>query len=382
MNPSDVIDAPEALVQSQLRASAPPLALTARHALTLWSADGLPRAVRDALPLLREARPAVGQLHAGPKGLAADARRCADQVRAELPGVRLWVGVAWDGWVDQVTAASVQRLVERYYLPAAEAAHAVGAELFVINSEAAGKLHPASARILAVAAIDRIRAEYPGLAIGHTAYDHPHYHPEERNHGAKIDPDEEGYPWSAYLGGAVAREAGVATPRTGPVDLELPQRYAAPAAPEGGGPTPVAAVGALPRRVAASVASYARAAALGWIDPAVPVRSYVQAHHVDARDTVAVGATQPLALWAAPSRIDDHGRRALRVLCAAERGELVLGGPDLPVVTAWAQGRVGAGGDGQWGAKSTAAAATWLRAKGLGGDGRLDAALLAALQQP
>lgn len=172
-------------------------------------------------------------------------------------------------------------------------------------------------------------------------------------------------------------------PRTGPVDLELPQRYAAPAKPENG-PQPVAAVGALPRRVASSQASYARAATLGWIDPAVPVRSYVQAHHVDARDTAAVGASQPLALWAAPTRVDDHGRRALRVLCAAERGELapMLAGPDAAAVTAWAQGRVGAAGDGQWGARSTAAAAAWLRARGLDGDGRLDAASVVLLQRP
>jgi hypothetical protein len=114
----------------------------------------------------------------------------------------------------------------------------------------------------------------------------------------------------------------------------------------------------------------------------VPVRCYVQAHHVDARDTASVGASQPLALWAAPTRIDDHGRRALRVLCAAERGELGadLGANDWPVITAWAQGRVGASGDGQWGAKSTAAAAAWLRARGLDGDGRFGAELLARLQ--
>ncbi|MDB4929438.1 MAG: hypothetical protein JWM10_1922 [Myxococcaceae bacterium] len=114
------------------------------------------------------------------------------------------------------------------------------------------------------------------------------------------------------------------------------------------------------------------------------MRCYVQAHHVDARDTAAVGASQPLALWAAPTRIDDHGREALTILCRGERGELGasdLAGPLRPVVTAWAQGRVGAGGDGAWGARSTAAAATWLRAHGLDGDGRLGAELLAQLQR-
>ncbi len=355
-----------------------------RLRVTVWSADGLPSAVEHSLSLLRAVRPAVVQLHAGPQGLTSHARAAARDVRAALPSVKLWVGVAWDGWVDDATSdASTARLVERVYLPAALVAQGIGAELLVINSEAAGKLHPKEARRLACAAIDAIRRECPGLALGHTAYDHPHYHPEERNAGARIDADDEGYPWSAYLGGAVARAAGAALPATGPVDLELPQRYAAPAKPEGR-PQPVANIGALPARVASSAKSFGRAVALGWIDPAVPVRSYVQAHHVRAEDTAAVGAREPLALWAAPTRIDAEGRRALRVLCAAERGELGpshLAGPDAPVVRAWMQGRVGASGDGDWGAKSTASAAAWLRAHGLDGDGRLSAELLSHLQR-
>ncbi|MDB4931574.1 MAG: hypothetical protein JWM10_4058, partial [Myxococcaceae bacterium] len=221
----------------------PLLAFAPGHALTLWSADGLPSAVTNALPLLREARPGRVQVHAGPLGLRDHAAAAAATVRQALPGVRLWVGVAWDGWVDQVLAASVDRLLERVYLPAARAAAGVGAELLVINSEAAGKLHPGAARTLACAAIDAIRRECPGLALGHTAYDHPHYHPEERDHGGRIDADEEGYPWSAYLGGAAARAAGVKLPATGAVDLELPQRYAAPAKPEGR-PQPMAPLGA------------------------------------------------------------------------------------------------------------------------------------------
>jgi hypothetical protein len=49
------------------------------------------------------------------------------------------------------------------------------------------------------------------------------------------------------------------------------------------------------------------------------------------------------------------------------------------VITAWVQGRVGVVGDGAWGPKSTAAAVTWLRARGLDGDGRFGAELLVAL---
>lgn len=376
------LDVAEAAMQHELRRSAPPRPLTRRHALTLWSGDGLPSAVQVATPLLLDARPAVVQLHAGPQGLRDHLHVSAAKVRAAVPGVALWVGVAWDGWVEQVTAATVDRVLERVYLPAARAARDIGAELLVINSEAAGKVHPEAARLLAVRAIDVIRAECPGLLLGHTAYDHPHYHPEERDHGGRIDADEEGYPWSAYLGGAQAKAAGVQLPKSGPVDIELPQRYAAPAKPEGK-PQPMAGLGALPHRVASSQASYARASALGWIDPAVPVLSYVQAHHVDARDTAAVGARELLALWAAPTRLDADGRQALRVLCAAERRELTFAdvdGADGVVVRAWVQGRVGAAGDGQWGPRSKAAAATWLRAHGLDGDGSLTPALLSLAQ--
>lgn len=360
----------------------PLLAFAPGHALTLWSADGLPASVTGSLPLLREARPGRVQLHAGPLGLRDHAGAAAEAVRKALPGVRLWVGVAWDGWVDEVTPASVEGLVERVYLPAARAAAQVGAELLVIDHEAAGELHPAQGRTLACAAIDAIRRECPGLALGHTAYDHPHFHPEERNHGGRIDADDEGYPWSAFLGGEEARAAGVAMPASGPVDLELPQRYAAPAKPEGK-PAPTASLGALARRVAASRASFARAEALGWIDPGVVIRSYVQAHHVRSEDTAAFGATESLALWAAPTRIDDDGRRALRVLCRAERGELVtadLATADAGTVTAWAQGRVGASGDGVWGTQSMAACRAWLQRRGLDGDGRLDGRTLTALQ--
>lgn len=360
-------------------------ALAPGHALTLWASDGLPSAVAMAMPLVRELRPARLQLHAGPLGLRDHAAAMADGLRRALPGVRLWVGVAWDGWVDEAgDDASVHRLLDRIYLPAARAASAIGAELLVINSEAAGKAHPAKARRLACEAIDAIRGECPGLALGHTAYDHPHYHPEERDHGGAIDDDEEGYPWSAYLGGEAARAEGVTLPATGPVDLELPQRYAAPAKPEGR-PQPIAAIGSLARRVAASKKSFARAVAWGWIDPAVPVRSYVQAHHVRPEDTAALGAAEPLAVWAAPTRIDEGGRRALRVLCRAERRELDvadLSGPDAATVTAWAQGRVGAPGAGVWGPVSRATCAEWLKARGLDGDGRLDARTLAALQGP
>lgn len=391
------LDSAEALVQRHLDSSAR-TALVARLArgtprpaplapgeiLTVWASDGLPASVDGVLPLLARIRPAGVQLHAGPQGLAEHLAPSAERVRRAVPGVRLWVGVAWDGWVDDVDAgADVRRIVDRVYLPAARAAHAVGAELFVVNSEAAGKVHPAAARRLGACAIDSVRAECPGLLLGHTAYDHPHYHPEERDDGAKIDADDEGYPWSVYLGAPELREVvpDLVLPETGPVDVELPQRYGAPPKDPVTKKQPMAPPGALLSRVKGSEASFARAAALGWIDPRVPVRPYLQAHHVRAQDTAGVAAGAGLAaLWASPTRLDVEGTAALDVLARGRRGE--LGAADLasPVVVAWAQGRLGLVPDAAWGPLSSAACATWQRAHRLTDSGRLDVATLVSLR--
>lgn len=41
-----------------------------------------------------------------------------------------------------------------------------------------------------------------------------------------LDPEGEGCPWCAYVSNAVAREAGVRLPKSGPADLELPEMRA------------------------------------------------------------------------------------------------------------------------------------------------------------
>lgn len=372
------------LLSTLARGTPRPAPLPPGEVLTVWSADGLRAAVGTALPLLRRVRPAGVQLHAGPQGLAEHLEAQAARVRATVPGVRLWVGVAWDGWVDDVAeGGDVHRIVERVYLPAAWAARAVGAELLVINSEAAGKVHPAAARRLAVEAIDTIRAQCPGLLLGHTAFDHPHYHPEERDHGARIDADDEGYPWSAYLGAPelAAAVPGLELPKTGPVDIELPQVYAAPPKDPVTKRQPMASVGALLKRAKASAESFDRAVRLGWIDPRVPVRSYVQAHHVRAQDTAGVAARQGLAaLWAAPTRLDAEGVAALEVLARGRRGELTAADVASPVVVAWAQGRLGLVPDARWGQASTAACREHQRRAGLLDTGLLNASTLASLR--
>ncbi len=352
------------------------------EAVTVWSADGLRAGVANALPLLTRVRPAIVQLHAGPQGLTEHLASQAAIVRAAVPGVRLWVGVAWDGWVDDVAeGADVRRIVERVYLPAARAARDIGAELLVINSEAAGKVHPKAARALACAAIDAIRAQRPGLLLGHTAYDHPDFHDEERSNGL-IDGDDEGYPWSAYLGAPELRAVpGLLLPASGPVDLELPQVYAAPAKDPLTKRQPMASVGALLRRAEGSAASFARAVAAGWIDPRVPQRPYVQAHHVRAQDTAGHVARARLGcLWAVPTRLDAEGVRALEVLTRGRRGELGAADVADPVVIAWAQGRLGVEPDARWGPASTGACRAHQRRVGILDTGTLTAATLVSLR--
>lgn len=352
--------------------------------VTLWHSNGLGAALRDARGFLAAAKPPAVQIHAGPQGTRDGFASTAKALREIIPGVTLACGIAWDGWIEDYHegGASKRRSVEDLYMTAARAAHAAGAVLLVLNSEAAGKQYPHAARLLAVALIDRIREECPGMLLGHTAYDHPHYHPEERNNGGRIDADDEGYPWSVYLGGAVARAVpGLELPKTGRVDVSMEQVYAAPPKPEGK-PQPMADLAALGRRIRSSAASFRKAEALGWIDPKVAHLSYQQAHHVPAASIVGENArTLRTAFWASPSRMDADGSRAVTFLAAAARGEVSRSNAD-PLVRAWAQGRLGIDGGsawGTWGPKSRAAAEAYQRGAGLPVSGELDAATLSAL---
>lgn len=362
-------------------------------AVTSWHGDGLRASIPQTIALLQRYGLSAAtkgrlivQLHAPPNDLSANLPWAAGEVRRALPGARLWTGVAWDGYVanfENANSDAARARVDEVYLKSARAAHSEGIELFVGDNEAAGKTHPAAARDLSCEVIDGIRAACPGMLLGHTSYDFPTYHPEERNNHERIDPDAEGYPWSAWLGGDDAKRAGVRIPVTGRVDLELPQRYAAPAKRDDG-TTPIAGIGALQRRVDGSTASFNRAIALGWIDASLPIRHYVQLHHVTAIDTVGVSAQIDLmAGWASPSRIDVEGTLAVAVMLAAQASSLSLAGP-LPgwnkAVTAWAQGKIGGLViDGQFGPASRRATFAWQQAHGVPVTGVLDDATLAAL---
>jgi hypothetical protein len=387
-----------------------PAGIAPALALTLWHGNGLRQATVDGLALLGS-NPAIAgdlrgaaargrlvlQLHAPPRDLNANLARMAALCRRDLPGVRLWAGVAWDGYPGEYADAksdAARDRIEEVYLGAARVAHAQGFELFVANSEAAGKLHPKAARDLSIDVVDGLRAQCPGMLLGHTAYDHPTYHGEEKGRGAdgrpsSIDADDEGYPWSVWVGGEVARAAGARLPKDGRVAIELPQAYAAPPKPKDGGTQPTASIGSLARRLEGAGKSWDTATRLGWVDPLCPIRPYVQAHHVTAVDTCgAVAATDLSCLWAFPSRSDVEGMLAVAVLAAGEAGALTLAGHGLPgwsrAVAAWAQGRLNRDGaglkvDGAWGKGSTAGAKAWLQRECLPGDGALTDALLSAL---
>jgi hypothetical protein len=289
---STPLDAMEAGVQRVL--------LTPRGPLpTLWHSDGISAAWDLSDDLILFARPRAVQLHTW------EPRRLAPVLQRLLPGVQLVVGVGIDGIARDVAkgtrsvAWGVSRFVEL-----ARRAVECGAVAIKWNAEAGWKRPPnTTERALLVRLVREglaaVAAAFPGLVQWHTAYDHPSLH--------------SGYVWEAWLG------AG------SPVVASFPQVYAAP------GDGLMAHRGALPRREARALASWAAAVRAGWIRPDAPEgtpedltdvdwRPYYQVHHVPVADTVASAVRHPLcALWALPTRADRDGRRAFVALCALDR---------------------------------------------------------------
>lgn len=266
---------------------------------TLWHSDGIGAAWDLSDDLLIAAKPRAVQLHTW------EPRHIAPVVQRALPGVTLLVGVGVDGIARDVAKGSrpvswgVARMIEL-----ARRASECGAVAIVWNAEAGWKRAPSDperTRIeqLVAEGLAAVARDYPGLAQWHTSYDHPGYHST--------------YPWRAWLGPA------------SPVVVSLPQVYAAP------GGALAASRGALPRREAKALASWAAAVRAGWIRPDAPEgtaedardvdwRPYYQLHHVALADTVSSALAHPLAcLWALPTRADADGRRALLALCALDR---------------------------------------------------------------
>lgn len=263
--------------------------------VTFWGGDGAEAEVRASADLLRAAQPRTVQLHTWTPGPAASL------VRQIVPGVRIVCGFGVDGIARGAVAEGKAAPAVRTFVQLAERAHAIGADAVVWNAEAAWKRPPTSAEAQTLDAVIRsgtatVAATFPTLEQHHTAYDHPSYHST--------------YRWRAWLG------------EGSPIVASWPQVYAAP------GDGLMAHRGALPRREARALSSWASAIRAGWIapdDPETPVREgvqwrpYLQLHHVPAADTIAAALRYEGAmLWALRSRSDDDGRRAVAALCALD----------------------------------------------------------------
>lgn len=258
--------------------------------VTLWSGDGIARALTPATcALLAASRPDAVQLHSSPHDLRTQGPAVARRVVALLPTARLWLGLGCDGLVSQihhgiVTADDAARQVVDA-VAAVHAAHPV--EAVVPDAEGTTEAFPEAGKAFAAALLAAMRARFPEVLVGHTAYDDPTYHAR--------------YPWAAWLG-------------EGGCDFSLPQVYS------GNVPAGQLTHGALPQRAARSAASYATAAAHGWVRAGLPVYPYVQAHGVATADTVALGAAVPVVVvWTFPGECDDAGALALRALCELRR---------------------------------------------------------------
>lgn len=264
---------------------------------TLWHNDGIAQAWAEGAPILRQARVTAVQLHTWTPNAVADT------IRQSAPGIDIVCGFGVDSIARDLISTKDYHAAVATFKTLAGRAHAVGAKAVVWNAEASWKLKSTSEHKLRVNDVIReglltVASTYPELEQWHTAYDHPSFHAT--------------YPWQAWLG------AG------SPIVRALPQVYAAP------GKAGVMAVrGSLPRRKARALASWASAARAGWIaqdDPSTPQQEgvvwspYFQAHSVPAVDTVAQAIDHEVTcLWAAPTRMDPEGRKALNAMCALDR---------------------------------------------------------------
>ena len=261
----------------------------------------------------------------------------APSLRAMVPDLVLSCGIGIDGVARRVAKGDQSVTVAvKDALTAVKRAVDCGCERITWNAEAEWKRPPdseESGRIHSLVRnlMDETAAVYPEIRQEHTAYDHPTYHST--------------YPWRAWLGPGTKIKASWA------------QVYAAPMG------SLMAHRGALTARETGALSSWATAVKKGWILPDAPPgsesdladvdwRPYFQAHHVQAIDTVSCALKyDEVTLWAWPERVDDDGRAAAAVLCAADRENLW----DVRKL----QERIGVNVDGNYGILSHRAALTW-----------------------
>jgi hypothetical protein len=291
------------------------------HIVYLWSGDdrtnqgarpgSLRAAFEDARDELLAIVPDGVCVHGSPSQLLSRGddgltalEWCAREIRALLPGVRLWVGVGGDGWIGQwragkATSAQVTQPLQRVAMLARQ----LGAESIVWDFESEWK--HASGDQLSRLALDTFSRELMAALCARapkcvhvvSSFDHVGFHMA--------------MPWAALLDGNVAAFTA--------------QNYVAQA-----GET--APRGLLRARIAKASASQDAARKQGkfpadehdasGVDTShddVDVFSTVQLHGTDPRDLAAAIAESPLVLsWSVPrvregGRADDRGIEAARV---------------------------------------------------------------------
>lgn len=281
---------------------APPMPvspITFGTGLTLWSGDGMDSAWALADDLVLALSPGWVQLHTTEPGPVAE------QVHRALPNTKLAVGLGVDGVAKRVALG--ERSVDwgvKTLVDWSGRAFNAGAVVTCYNAESRWKTPPNSdqrTRLTAVISqtLDTVAQRWPTMELWHTSFDHPTLHGT--------------YPWRPWVGpGTKIRKS-------------FPQVYGAP------GDGLMAHAGALPRREAAALASWAAAVRQGLIAPDAPDGTvadladvdwcpYYQLHSVPAADTLNSALRHPLvAAWAGPTRWDRDGRTALVALLLLER---------------------------------------------------------------
>lgn len=310
-------------------------------AVYLWAGKGLRHAFAKSLAILQRTRPDIVILHGPPSGLlSTHFAPLVAQVRAALPGVRIWVGIGGDGWAAQWRAGKCSDAqVVTPLVAAFAAAQAVGAEAVVPDLEAAWKSSKKGASVPDVktraqleALARRVMVEggaaAPDAVIALCSYDIPDLH--------------KAFPLAACVVGT-------------PVSVFAYMAYAADSTPD---------AGELLRRVAWAQREQEKAEGMGLLPDdvtgtdvpgdvdRVPI---VQLHQLAMHDLVTVLAEFPLVMaWAAPlivdgGRADPSGVLALEAALYLRRE--VGGGPGA---IARFQARAGLTADGIVGPKTLA----------------------------
>lgn len=239
--------------------------------ITAYSPGGhLANAWGRARKVCEYVRPEIVQLHShfqGTQGIG----EVAKMIRSDLPGVRIWLGVATNPAIAHGAAAAIET--------AARAVDDANVETVCWNAESTFKTHPLSIGAgIAREIVEGFHRRYPKTIQGHTAYAQPTLHMD--------------YPWSAWLGGH--------QPGTGTYAAESSARYSLPQVYpfDGHQPAGPIAPGRFPATFQHHLTSWAIAVRDGVILPSVGVGLYVPGEHILTRELVTACKNYPInAFW-------------------------------------------------------------------------------------